>query len=169
MKGKPFVERFIPGFAMQIHTRNYLNFDIFPNAFYKLNGRLNIGVGWNQRFAMDWATKTYKPEGRVFGPRTYLDIKLPKGFLIRQEFELLNSYIPPFRAISGETKREWVFSTMTGLKKDYKFFKRVKGFTIVQFDLVRLIKPSHNSPYADVVNTRIGFEFPMKKKERKKK
>ena len=53
---------------------------------------------------------------------------------------------------------------MTGLKKDYKFFKRVKGFTIVQFDLVRLIKPSHNSPYADVVNTRFGFEFPMKKR-----
>jgi hypothetical protein len=167
MKGKAFIERFVPGFALQIHTRNYLNFDINPNAFYKLNGRLNVGLGWNQRFAMDWATKTYKPEGRVFGPRTYLDIKLPRGFLIRQEFELLNSYIPPFSFISGETRREWVFSTMTGLKKDYKFFKRVKGFTIVQFDLVRLIKPSHNSPYADVVNTRLGFEFPMKKKKPK--
>lgn len=169
MKGKPFIERFVPGFSMQIHTRNYLNFDINPNAFYKLNGRLNVGLGWNHRFAMDWSTKKYKPEGRVFGPRTYLDIKLPKGFLIRQEFELLNSYIPPFRTISGETKREWVFSAMTGLKKDYKFFKRVKGLTIIQFDLLRLIKPSHNSPYADVVNTRIGFEFPMKKKEQSKK
>jgi hypothetical protein len=123
-----------------------------------------VGLGWNQRFAMDWGTKTFKPEGRVFGPRTYLDIKLPRGFLIRQEFELLNSYIPPNRSVTGETKREWVFSSMTGLKKDYRFFKKIKGFTIVQFDLVRLVKPNHNSPYADVVNTRFGFEFPMKKK-----
>jgi hypothetical protein len=167
MKGKPFIERLVPGFALQIHTKNYLNFDVTPFAAYKLSGRFSIGLGWNQRFAMDWSSKTFMHEGRVYGPRAFTDFKLPRGFAIRLEAEYLNTYVPPYLA-STDSKRQWVFGTMTGLKKDYRLFKKVKGFTIVQFDLVRLFKTTNNSPYADVVNTRFGFEFPMKKKAKKK-
>jgi hypothetical protein len=30
--------------------------------------------------------------------------------------------------------------------------------------MFRLFNPDHKSPYVDVVNVRVGFEFPMKKK-----
>ena len=164
LKGKPFIERLVPGIAIQIHSKHYLNFDFNPYAGYKITPKFTAGLGWNQRFAMEWSTKTFKHDGRVFGPRTFVEYNLPRGFCIRLEGEWLNSLVPS-NAVGKDASRQWVFSTMTGLKKDYRFFKKVKGFTIVQFDLVRLIKPNNNSPYADVVNTRFGFEFPLKKKK----
>jgi hypothetical protein len=168
MKGKPFVERFIPGFGMQIHSKGYLNFDLNPFAAYRITGKLTGGFGWNQRLAMDWSTKKIVPEGRVYGPRGFVEYKLPKGFAARVEGEWMNSFVPPFYLSGGDGKRQWVFSSMTGLKKDFRFIKGVRGFTVIQFDLVRLIKPNGNSPYSDVVNTRFGFEFPMKKKVKQK-
>lgn len=53
---------------------------------------------------------------------------------------------------------------MTGIKKEYRLFRKVKGFALLQFDLISMIKPSHKSPYADVVVSRFGFEFPIKNK-----
>lgn len=168
MKGKPFRERFIPGFGMQIHVKNYLNFDINPYAAYMISGNISAGVGWNQRFAMDWDNKSWVPDGRVFGPRVFTDYKLKRGFSIRLEGEAMNTSVPPYYLTPGESKREWVFTTMTGLKKDYRFFNRVRGFTLVQFDIIKIFVPNHHSAYGDVVNARFGFEFPLKKKPAKK-
>lgn len=64
----------------------------------------------------------------------------------------------------NDGSRQWIFSEMAGIKKDYRFFKKVKGFTTVQFDLINIFNPTYKSPYGDVINTRIGFEFPVKKK-----
>jgi hypothetical protein len=169
MKGKPFIERVVPGIAIQIHTKNYLNFDFNPYAAYRLSGRLSVGLGWNQRLAMDWSNKSVVGKGRVYGPRIFGEFKLPKGFAIRQEFEEMNTPVPTYLIGTSEGTRQWVFTSMTGLKKEYMFFKKIKGFTIVQFDFISMIKPSHKSPYGDVVNTRFGFEFPMKKKRPKEK
>jgi hypothetical protein len=36
MKGKPFIERVLPGFAIQIHTKTYLNFDVNPYVAIEL-------------------------------------------------------------------------------------------------------------------------------------
>jgi len=166
MKGKPFIERLVPGIAIQIHVKNYLNFDFNPYAAYRLSGRFSVGLGWNQRLAMDWSTKNVIGEGKVYGPRAFGEFKLPKGFAVRLEMEALNTYVPShISSTTGEPNRQWVYSTMTGIKKEYRFFKNIKGFTIIQFDFVRLIKPTNNSPYADVVNMRFGFEFPFKKKK----
>jgi hypothetical protein len=136
---------------------------------YRVTGKLTAGLGWNQRWAMNWSQKNFVHDGRVYGPRGFVEYRLPRGFGVRVEGEWMNSIVPPHAVSNGDGTRQWVFSSMTGLKKEYKFFGRVKGFTIVQFDLVRLIKPNHNSPYADVVNTRFGFEFPIRKKVRKAK
>jgi hypothetical protein len=164
LKNKPFRERIIPGFALQIHVKNYLNFDVNPYAGYRITKKISAGLGWNQRWAMDWDNKSWVPEGRVFGPRAFGEFKLKRGFTIRIEEEAMNTSVPPYYLSPGENKREWIFTTMTGLKKEYRFIKNVKGFTIVQFDIVKLFVPNKHSAYGDVVNARLGFEFPMKKK-----
>ena len=164
MKGKPFRERFLPGFALQVHTRSYLNFDFNPYAAYRITEKISAGLGWNQRWALDWGNKSWVPDARIFGPRAFGELKLKRGFAIRLEGEAMNTSVPPYYLAPGETRREWSFTTMTGLKKEYRFIKNVKGFTIVQFDLIKLFVPNHRSAYGDVVNARLGFEFPMKKK-----
>ncbi len=167
MKGKPLIERIVPGIAIQIHTKKYLNFDFNPYAAYRMSGRFSMGLGWNQRLAVDWSTKKAVGQGKVYGLRVFGEFKLPKGFAVRLELEDMNTFVPSYFIAPGEGHREWVFSSMLGIKKEYRFFKMVKGFTIVQLDYINLIKPGHKSPYSDVINTRFGFEFPMKQKNKK--
>jgi len=49
-------------------------------------------------------------------------------------------------------------------KKEYRLVKNVKGTAFVMFNLYN---PEHKSPYGDVLNTRFGFEFPLKKNLRR--
>jgi hypothetical protein len=58
-------------------------------------------------------------------------------------------------------QREWVWGAFIGMKKDYRFIKKVKGTASA---MMRLFNPGDKSPYADVINVRFGFEFPIEKK-----
>ena len=53
MKGKPLVERLVPGLFFQFQQKNYNLFDFNPYLGYKLSGRFTSGLGWNQRYAYD--------------------------------------------------------------------------------------------------------------------
>jgi hypothetical protein len=99
----------------------------------------------------------------VYGPRAFGEFKIGKGFSPRAEFEYMNTLIPPsILKINSEIKyTQWVPGAFVGMKKEYQFFRNVKGTGMVMF---RLFNPDHKSPYADVINVRVGFEFPMKKK-----
>jgi hypothetical protein len=75
----------------------------------------------------------------------------------------MNTYVPPF-ARTGNIdlgERQWVWGVFVGMKKDYKFLKKINGTALIMF---RLFDVKNKSPYADVLNARFGFEFPMKKK-----
>ena len=72
----------------------------------------------------------------------------------------------PSQFSSGQTDekgREWVFSTMAGIKKDYRFLKRVKGTAMLLYNLYDL---RHRSPYGGKLNVRFGFEFSTKKRKK---
>ena len=168
MKTKTFRERLVPGVAIQTPIYSYVNIDLNPNVAYLLSTKFSVGLGWNQRFAFDWSAKSWVKEGAVYGPRTYVDFKIPKRFSLRQEFELMNSYILPGSISPGEGDRHWIFTTMTGIKKEFRISKKVNGFTLAQFNLLRLLAPNQKSAYGNVVMARFGFEFPMKKKVRDK-
>ena len=98
----------------------------------------------------------------MYGPRLFGDFVIGQGFSARLESEYMNTRIPP-RFASGNADpegREWVYSTMAGIKKDYRFLGKVKG---TMFLLYNLHDTKHHSPYADKLMVRFGFEFPMKK------
>jgi hypothetical protein len=166
MKGKPFIERLRPGIAFQIQKKNDLLVDFNPYLGYRVTGRLTSGLGWNQRVAfVRW--NQYNTEARIFGPRVYTEYRLWKGFSPRAEIEVMNTYVPPiFKTAPDNGGREWVWSYMIGLKKEYRFYKNVRGTAMVMFNLYNA---HHKSPYVDVVNTRFGFEFPLKKKVKEEK
>jgi hypothetical protein len=164
MHGKPLIERIVPGIYFQILKRgNELLVDFNPYVGYRFTGRITAGPGWNQRVSFDY------PHGRatrVYGPRVYAEYKLPKGFSPRIEIEALNTSLPPrfSHTNTDPNARTWAWSYMVGIKKEYRFFKRIKGTTTI---MGNLYDPHHRSPYGDRVVTRFGFEFPMKKKPKK--
>lgn len=168
MRGKPFRERLVPGVAFQIQRKsNDLLVDFNVYVGYRFTGKLTSGLGWNQRVAYNSKTNDFNSHARVFGPRTFAEYNLFKGICPRVEFEFMNTFVPKALFAPATTdvgNREWVWTAFAGLKKDYRFLKKVKGTTMVMFNVYN---PLHRSPYADVMNVRFGFEFPQKKREKK--
>ncbi|SKC88772.1 hypothetical protein [Ohtaekwangia koreensis] len=164
MRDKPLIERLLPGIALQIQKKgNDILVDFNPYIGYRLSGRLTSGLGWNQRYGYNTNHNSFSPSTRVYGPRIYSEFKIGKGFSPRAEVELMNTQVPPKlqSKTSDVTGREWVPGAFIGLKKEYRFIKRVKGTAQI---MLRVFNYENKSPYADVLNMRIGFEFPMKKK-----
>lgn len=162
MKGKPLVERLVPGLFFQYQQKNYNLFDFNPYLGYKLSGRFTTGLGWNQRFAYNRKSNSWTSHGRIFGPRAYVDVKLGKGFIAHLETEFMNTFVP--FSINGNPEvgqREWVWGMMMGMKKEYKIYKNLKGTVLIQYNL---FNPKYKAPYVDRLNSRIGFEYTLKKK-----
>jgi hypothetical protein len=166
MRGKPFIERIVPAFMLQLQKEgnNYL-LDINPYIGYRFTGKITAGAGWNQRIAYDTKANDFTSQPRIYGPRVFGEYNLWKGFCPRVEVEAMNAMVAPSTQPSRMdlATRQWVWGAFAGLKKEYRFIKNVKGTALVMF---RLFDPNYKSPYSDVLNVRIGFEFPMKKKLR---
>jgi len=163
MRGRPFVERLVPGIGFQIQKEgDNLLVDFNPYLGYRFTGRITGGMGWNQRVAYNTKGNNFDAGARIYGPRAYGEVDLWKGFCPRAEVEVMNAFVPPFTkpATIDQGTRQWVWGVFVGMKKEYRFLKVVKGTAAV---MLRVFDPQHKSPYGDMVNARIGFEFPLRK------
>jgi hypothetical protein len=165
MKGKPFIERLVPGLYFQYQQKNAYLVDVNPYMGYKISGRFTSGFGWNHRLAYDKKYRTWDDRSNIFGPRAYVDFKLGRGFIAHLEGECMNTFVPSTLVGNPDRgQREWVFSTMTGIKKEYKIYKNLKGTALIQYNLFNRY---YKSPYVDRLNSRIGFEYVLRKKVKK--
>ena len=165
MKDKPLIERLVPGIAIQIQKEGEdLLVDFNPYVGYRFMGRITGGLGWNQRVAYNTKQNYFNSKATIYGPRAFGEYNLWKGFCPRAEVEVMNAVVPPLTkpATIDLGNRQWVWGVFVGLKKDYRFIGGVRGTAMI---MTRLFDPHHKSPYADVINARFGFEFPMKKKQ----
>jgi hypothetical protein len=167
MKSKPFIERLVPGLYFQYQQKNLYLVDVNPYLGYRLTGKITTGLGWNHRYAFNKDNATFDSRSRIFGPRSYVDFKLGKGFIAHLEGESMNSFIPSTLRGNPDTgQREWVWSFMTGLKKEYKIYKNLKGTALIQYNWFNRY---YMAPYVDRLNSRIGFEYRIKKQSGKGK
>lgn len=164
LKGKPLIERIIPGVTIQVQKTHNVAIDINPVVSYRFTTRINAGAGWNERFAFTKWNKLSSSD-RIYGPRVFGSFGFKKGFAAKAEIEKMNTLIPASSITSTDASRQWVWSVFVGLKKDYRFAGRVKGNMQV---LYNLYDDHYNSPYTDKLNVRLGFEFPMKKRTQKR-
>jgi hypothetical protein len=161
MKSKPFIERLGPGLYLQYQQKNFYLLDVNPYIGYKLTGRFTTGLGWNRRYAYDKDRGAFNARSRIFGPRGYVDFKLGKGFIAHLEGEAMNSFVPStLRGNPDAGHREWVWGMMTGIKKEYKIYKNLRGTALIQYNLFNRY---YKAPYVDRLNSRIGFEYALKK------
>jgi hypothetical protein len=59
--------------------------------------------------------------------------------------------------------REWVWSIMTGIKKKYRIYMNLKGTALIHYNLFNRY---YKAPYVDRLNSRIGFEYVVKKHQK---
>jgi hypothetical protein len=163
MRGKPFIERIVPGITLQVQKNKDVLIDYNPYLGYRFYGKFTAGAGWNERFNVG-KHFYFSLKDRIYGPRVFADYKIGKGFSVRTDIEKMNTFIPSVSGtgLNGDPDhRAWVWSAFVGIKKEYKFWGSVRGNA--QF-LYNLYDDHHNSPYGDRVVVRMGFEFPLKKK-----
>lgn len=73
----------------------------------------------------------------------------------------MNSFIPSTLRGNPDTgHREWVWSVMTGIKKEYKIYKNLKGTALIQYNLFNRY---YKAPYVDRLNSRVGFEYMVRR------
>jgi hypothetical protein len=158
------VERLLPGFYFQFQQKRFNLFDINPYVGYHISGRFTAGAGWNQRFAYDKSRDEWNDRARIFGPRVFVDFKLGKGFIAHLEGETMNTFVPSTLLGNPDAGgREWVWGVMTGMKKQYKIYKSLRGTVLLQYNI---FNPKYKAPYVDRLNSRIGFEYVLKRKNR---
>lgn len=156
---KPLIERLVPALTLQVQKKNEWYFDINPMIGYHFNKRITAGLGWNHRFPVNAGDLSIKQRTRVYGARTYTDFSVGRYLSIRAEVECLNS--PVFSLPKQDiSHREWIWSAMVGLKREYKISKSLRGNAQI---LYNLFDPHHKSPYVDRMNMRMGIEILLRK------
>jgi hypothetical protein len=160
MKDKSLAERLVPGLSFQIQKKTEWWFDFNPYVGYRFNGRLTAGIGWNHRVAYNFDSWQVNHEATIYGIRLYSEYEITEGLKPRLEIESMNT---PVRTLPDQTynHREWVFSAMIGLKKEYRISSKLRGNAQV---LYNLYNPDYKSPYVERWNFRIGFEMHLNKK-----
>jgi hypothetical protein len=163
LKGKPFIERIVPGISFQMMKTNYLLLDVAPMLMYRISPRISAGAGWNERLTI--GNSGVYSEQRIYGPRAAFEFKWTEGISLRFLPELMNTTIPPYAAqvkgINDPAYRTWIAGLFVGIKKDFKVYKKIEGNTEL---LYNLYDPDNMSPYVERFTIRFGFEFPMTKK-----
>jgi len=162
-KEMPVINRLVPGTALQFQKKGgdfLVDFNLYVG--FKLTDRIAAGIGWNQRFAVNWNQRSINSANSIFGPRVFGEYNIGKGFATRMEVETMNTLVPPTTVKTGDSNnRQCVPGLFAGIKKEYKFVGRVKGTASI---MMRIINPKEQSPYGNIVNMRFGFEFPLKKR-----
>ena len=167
MKGKPLVERLVPGLYFQYQRKGLYLFDVNPYLGYKISGRFTAGLGWNHRYLYNKDSRSFSSHSRIYGPRAYVDVALGKGFIAHLEGETMNAFVPSTLIGNPDTgQRESVWSLMTGLKKEYRIYKNLKGTALIQYNW---FNRHYKAPYVDRLNSRIGFEYRINRRSGKNK
>lgn len=153
LKSKKLKERLIGGMMFQHQQMNGLLVDINPFCLYRFTHYLNGGLGWNQRIAFDkWSVQ---PDGRIFGPRSTVELNLKSFAFLVLDAELMNTRRRSLGHATEKHDRIWVASYFGGIRTKFRISKSLIGHTSL---LYNLLDRSYQSPYADKLNVRFGFE-----------
>ncbi len=165
MRHKPLRERLLVGLNFQFQSKGDFISDINPWMSFRLSGKWAIGSGWVERVQFHTVLRTV-PQGRIYGPRAFTEVKFKKGIYARIETECINTYVPDLSAINythDTGGRKWLWGFFVGMKKDYRFSKRIRGNIQVLYNISNYI--AKISPYTDKISVRMGFEFNVKRRQ----
>ena len=125
LKGKPFKERIRVGMNMAYKGGDTLLFDLFPNASYRITGRIEAGVGAIYRVRVIQKPFGLDQHDPVWGTSSFVVVKTVKSVFFRIEMDG-NSF--PVTANSEHSAyRDWRWSFYSGIQTNFKLGKRWTG------------------------------------------
>lgn len=158
LRDKPWQERVVIGAIWQPGRQEMsYTLDLGPSLAWRWTDRVSTGLGFQYRLSVNVKSRPWALSGeKVLGYFAFADVEVKKGFFARLHFEDLNAEAPrPDAAGQNETiAREWVKGLSVGAGKSYGFYKRINGYALVQYNLLR--RPGE-TPYLQPLQARLGF------------
>jgi hypothetical protein len=162
LKGKPLIERLVPGINMQVfQQRNLVNIDVSPFMAYRIYPRWRVAAGGTYRFQFNKKVHL-KQENPAYGYRLFTNYNAFAGFHLHAEMEWMRTitYNPYSQAFDPSYSKHWVPGLFGGVWKQYKVSKKING----NFQVLYNFLYERNGLYPNKLVMRFGFEFPIKKK-----
>lgn len=165
MKGKPFVERLIPGITFQVFTQENVSVDVSPFIGYRFSGKFNAGLGGYKRITY-FSKSDHLQAVNCYGFRFFASHKIVKKFSFYSELECYRNYTASgYGGLYGFMRNQHHWKWNFGFQNRYSIGRRFYGNFIVMYDLVK-IKRFPNTEGAAV---RFGIDYLIKNRKKKLK
>jgi hypothetical protein len=166
MKGKPFIERLIPGVDLQVLHGENVSINFAPMVGYRFSGRIRAGVS-----AYRGLTYVSKDDAlrmtSLYGVRLSNNIRVIKQVYTHIEVEKFKA--DPFaqqvflKHAAPQSKFSWDTKLNFGALQIHPIGKRINTHFLVLYDLL-MLKQFPNSNGSSV---RFGFDYQLRKREKK--
>lgn len=159
LKGVPFRSRIRYGLNIGFqNNRDTLLVDFYPNASYRISGRLEMGAGFMYRVKgvkNDVSVDQYRP---AWGTTIFGVVKTFKTIYIRFESDA-TSY-PAQAKADGASYRDWRWTFMSGIQTNFKLSRQLSGNIQMLYNFDKSLK----DVFPDRLSLRFGVQYKLKAK-----
>jgi hypothetical protein len=158
LKGKPFRERVRFGLHAGFKGKgDTLLLDFYPNASYRLTGRLEAGLGASYRVRLNTRDVSLDQHNPVWGAFLFAVVKTFRSVHLRVEVDG-NSFpksAPPDRPAT----RDWRWTFHTGIQTNFKLGSRWSGVIQMLYNFDSNLKDG----FPEKLTARVGVQYKLNK------
>jgi hypothetical protein len=155
LKGVPFSERFRVGLHAGFKSlRDTVLIDFYPNASYRITGRVEAGVGAIYQLRVTTRDHiTLSQSHPVYGFSTFAVVKTFKAIFLR--FEVDGNSVPKGGTPEMPLYRDWRWSFHSGIQTNFKIGKRWTGNVQMLYNFERNLKDG----FPERLAMRMGVQY----------
>jgi len=162
LKGRPFRERFRTGLHVGVRNmKDTLVVDFYPNASYKISGRIEMGAGMIYRVREVKSSWSLDQRNPAWGFAGFGIFKTFKSTYFRVEVDA-NSRIKSVGQ-DAPPEHEWRWSFLAGTQTNFNISKSVTGNIQVLFNFDKKLKDVF--PEALTMRFGVQYKLPAKKSQ----
>lgn len=156
LKGRPFRERFRVGLhAGAKAVGDTVTIDLYPNASYRITGRIETGLSLLYRVRVSTAAATLDQQRPIWGASGFAVVRTFPAVFIRLELEA-SSW--PVTGMPNEShQRDWRWNPYAGLQSSFKLGKRWTGLVQMMYGFDRAIKDA----FPERLTARVGVQYKL--------
>lgn len=156
LMGVKWYKRIQPGLQWQIGVGEVFRIDIGPRLSYLVTDKLELGASYQERLSINKALPAYVSftHDRVYGLNVFGSYEIKKGFFGQLSYERLNALMQQLPHQQDPPQdRLWVEGIRLGLGKKYTLYKRLSGYSLVEYNFSR----SLHAPYRQPLQVKVGL------------
>lgn len=155
LKGKPFRERFRVAMNFGYRGGDTLLVDLFPNASYRITGRIEAGIGAIYRLRVTTKPFGFDQRDPVWGLSTFVAVKTFKSVFLRVEMD--GNSFPKVSIADQDPYRDWRWSFLSGIQTNFRISKHWAGNVQMLYNFDSSLKDG----FPEKLTIRFGVQYQL--------